>query len=389
MISFKNTERGFSGKSNSELRKARRLYRILRIRSWYAIWKGMMEVSIRLKIPMGWVVKPLCFKQLYGGNSLEESISTIVTLSKFRVKSILSYYEGGKRSPELIRQTMEETIRRIEIPACCADVTFAVFKPSMLCPEDILKRLNSRKSLSDNILKDANDFHECVEELCWKAYEKNIPIIVDAEYFAFQNFIDDTVTEMMEKFNREKVIVYNTLQMYRTDRLEYLSSCYNRAEQKGYRLGLKIVRGAYLEKERARAFEIGISSPVWQDKGNTDRAYNQALGFCIYHIDKISILAATHNEESCIFLTELMKTNGIEKNDPRVYFSQFYGMSDHITFTLAAEGYNVAKYIPYGPVNKTLPYLIQRIQDNSYFADLTSRELRVLSTELKRRRKVK
>ena len=389
MIFFENTKIAFANKNKSELRKAWWLFRILQIRPLYVFWRAFINLSNTLKIPVAWIVKPTFFKQFCGGTSLEESVSIVVKLSKYKVKSILDYSIEGNHSSEIIQQTLDELMRGIEIPACCANVAFAVFKPSALFPEEVLNRLNSQPELSEDIMHEANIFRERMEELCWKAYEMKIPIMVDAEDFAFQNFIDDTVTEMMEKFNREKIIVYNTLQMYRMDRLEYLSSCLERANQKGYRLGFKIVRGAYMEKERIRALQMGYQSPIWVDKESTDRAFNQALGFCVYHIDKISILAGTHNEESCFFLTELMKKNGIDKSDRRIYFSQLYGMSDHITFNLASEGYNVAKYIPYGPVNKVLPYLIRRAQENSSIADQTGRELRLISTELLRRKKSK
>lgn len=389
MIFFENTEIAFANKNKSELRKAWWLFRILRIRPLYILGRAFINLCIALRIQVGWIVKPAFFKQFCGGTSLKESVSTVVKLSKYKVKSILDYSIEGNHSAKVIRQTMDEAILGIEIPASCANIPFAVFKPSSLCPEELLKHLYSQQVLNGEMLHLANIFRERVEELCWKAYEKKIPIMVDAEDFAFQNFIDDIVNEMMEKFNREKIIVFNTLQMYRTDRLEYLSKCFEHAEQKGYRLGFKIVRGAYMEKERARAIQMGYPSPIWSNKEETDRAFNQALVFCVYHIDKISIVAGTHNEESCFFLTELMKKNGIDKNDKRIYFSQLYGMSDHITFNLAIEGYNVAKYIPYGPVNKVLPYLIRRAQENSSLADQTGRELRLISNELLRRKKLK
>lgn len=388
MISFENTEIAFDIKSKPELRKAWWLFRVLQIHPLYIVLRGFMNFCIALKIPIGWIVKHTFFSQFCGGISLEESIPVVVNLSRYNVKSILDYSVEGNHSEKEIRQTMEELTRGVEVPACCANIAFAVFKPSALCPEPVLNHLVLHNILDGDLLHEANVFRERVEELCWKAYEKKVTIMVDAEDFAFQDFIDDAVTEMMEKFNREKVTVYNTLQMYRTDRLDFLRKSLERAQLKGYKLGFKIVRGAYMEKERARSLQMDYPSPIWNDKESTDRAYNEALDFCIGNIDKIYVLAGTHNEESCQYLAGLMSKNGIEKNDPRVYFSQLYGMSDHISFNLANEGYNVAKYIPYGPVNKVLPYLIRRAQENSSVADQSGRELRLISTELLRRKKL-
>ena len=389
MVSFENTEIAFDIKSKPELRKAWWLFRILQIAPLYNVLNGFMSLCIALKIPIGWFVKHTVFKQFCGGISFEESVPVVVKLSRYNVKSILDYSVEGNHSEKEICETMSELVRGIEVPACCANIAFAVFKPSALCPEPVLNHLVSHNILDGDLLHGANVFRERMEELCWKAYEKKVSIMVDAEDFAFQNLIDDTVTEMMEKFNRERIIVYNTVQMYRTDRLNYLSKSLERAQHKGYKLGFKIVRGAYMEKERARSLQMDYPSPIWNDKESTDKAYNEALNFCLGNIDKISVLAGTHNEESCQYLAGLMNKNGIEKNDPRVYFSQLFGMSDNISFNLAKEGYNVAKYIPYGPVNKVLPYLIRRAQENSSIADQTGRELRLISTDLQRRKKLK
>jgi proline dehydrogenase len=211
--------------------------------------------------------------------------------------------------------------------------------------------------------------------------------MIDAEDFAFQKFIDDVVDLMMEKYNKEKAIVYNTLQLYRTDRLDFYEESLNKAKQKGYFLGMKLVRGAYMERERIRAQKFGYPSPIWPNKEKTDIVFDKAQEFTIRNIDRISLFSGTHNEHSCIYLTELMKKHGLPNNDPRIYISQLYGMSDQISFNLAKAGYNVAKYIPYGPVSKVLPYLLRRAEENSSMADQTGRELNLINTELKRRKK--
>lgn len=213
--------------------------------------------------------------------------------------------------------------------------------------------------------------------------------MIDAEDYAFQNFVDKVIYDMMLQFNKEKAIVYNTLQMYRRDRLDYLKFLYNQAQKDKIKVGIKFVRGAYMEKERERAKKLGYPDPIHPTKEDTDRAYNAALEFSTEHIDTIAIFNATHNEYSSKYLTELMKKHGIEKNDPRAFFAQLYGMSDHITFNLAKAGYNVAKYIPYGPVKHVLPYLIRRTEENTSVAGQTSRELQLLQKEFLRRKNTK
>jgi proline dehydrogenase len=215
----------------------------------------------------------------------------------------------------------------------------------------------------------------------------SVPIMIDAEDFSLQKFIDEVVDEMMEKYNKEKAIVYNTLQMYRIDRLEFYAESLAKAKEKGYFLGMKLVRGAYMERERYRANEHGYSSPIWPDREHTDKAFDKAQELSIQNINRVSLFSGTHNEQSCIFLTQLMKDANLPNNDPRIYFSQLYGMSEQISFNLGKQGYNVAKYIPYGPVDKVLPYLLRRAEENSSVADQTGRELRLIATELKRRKK--
>jgi len=222
--------------------------------------------------------------------------------------------------------------------------------------------------------------------LCQTAYDNDIPILIDAEDVAFQKFIDEVVDANMEKFNKKKAIVFNTYQMYRIDRLDVLEKAYKRAVEKGYFLGAKFVRGAYMEKERARAAEMGYTDPIQPDKDSTDRDYNAAIKFCIERIDRISIFNGTHNEYSSRYMTELMAEHGIKKDDPRCWFSQLYGMSDHISFNLASEGYNVAKYMPFGPVRSVLPYLIRRTEENTSISGQTGRELSLIQKEMNRRK---
>ncbi|MCD4665132.1 MAG: proline dehydrogenase family protein, partial [Bacteroidales bacterium] len=250
----------------------------------------------------------------------------------------------------------------------------------------VLEKVSAGMELTNEEKEEADNFRKRVGTLCKTAYENDIPILIDAEDSFFQNFIDEVVEDNMEKYNKKRAIVFNTYQMYRWDRLEVLEKAYNKAVEKDYFLGAKFVRGAYMEKERARAEEKGYKDPIQPDKDTTDRDYNAALKFCIERIDRIATFNGTHNEYSSQYMTELMEQHKIAKDDPRCWFSQLIGMSDHISFNLADAGYNVAKYVPFGPVRSVLPYLLRRTEENTSIAGQTGRELSLLIKEKKRRK---
>ncbi|RLD75933.1 MAG: proline dehydrogenase, partial [Bacteroidetes bacterium] len=266
------------------------------------------------------------------------------------------------------------------------NIPFAVFKPTAFGKSKILERASERDNLSEIEQNEVQKFKDRINTLCKTAYDADIPILVDAEDTWFQNIFDVVVTEMMEKYNKEKAIVFNTYQMYRWDRLDILKQAHKAATEGNYYLGAKFVRGAYMEKERARAEEKGYKDPIQQDKDATDRDYNLALKYCIENINNITIFNGTHNEYSSTYLAELMKEHGIAKSDTRCWFSQLYGMSDNISFNLAEAGYNVAKYLPYGPVRHVLPYLLRRAEENTSVKGQSSRELHLIETEVKRRK---
>lgn len=387
MLNFTDTGVAFANRSGSELRRAWFLFKSLQ--NWFLFKTGRNFINFSLKVhfPVGWLVKPTVFKQFCGGTSLDECIPIVKQLEKFNVKGVLDYSAECGDSHEIIRQTLTETIRSIDLAASQPNIAFAVFKPTAFCKKEVLEKMSSGKDIDEVTAKEAEAFRNYVDTLCKFAYGKNVPIMIDAEDFAFQKFIDEVVDEMMEKYNKEKAIVYNTLQLYRTDRLDFYDESLSKAKQKGYFLGMKLVRGAYMERERIRAQKFGYPSPIWPTKEQTDIAFNKAQEFTLQNLDRISLFSGTHNEESCLYLTELIKKHGLPNNDPRIYISQLYGMSDQITFNLAKAGYNVAKYIPYGPIDKVLPYLLRRAEENSSMADQTGRELNLITTELKRRKK--
>jgi proline dehydrogenase len=386
MLSFENTQIAFAHRSDSELRKAYLLFKMLSRNSVVSLGKKLTQIAIRLRIPIDWAVKPTIFAHFVGGISIEECRKNVRLLEKAGVKAILDYSVEGKESLEDINKAMDETLRTIRNAFGDPNIPFVVFKPTAFTTHNVLEKVSAAMELSDEEKKEAENFRMRVGILCKTAFENSIPILIDAEDSWFQNFIDEVVYENMEKYNKEKAIVFNTYQMYRCDRLEKLEQAYNIAKAKGYFLGAKFVRGAYMERERARAADKGYPDPIQPNKESTDRDYNAALKFCIEHIDRISIFNGTHNEYSSRYMTELMAEHGISKNDQRCWFSQLYGMSDHISFNLASEGYNVAKYVPFGPVKSVLPYLIRRAEENTSIAGQTGRELRLIMKEIDRRK---
>lgn len=385
MLSFENTEIAFKHRSDKDLRRAYLLFRMINSNVLVSFGKKLVQLALGLKIPVGWAVKPTIYAHFVGGETITDCQKNVRVLEKAGVRAILDYSVEGKESLDEINRALDETLKTIYNAAKDANVPFAVFKPTAFTTRNVLEKVSAGMALTEDEKTEASNFRARVNKLCYTAYENNVPILIDAEDSWFQNFIDEVVYENMEKFNKEKAIVFNTFQMYRCDRLNALQNAYNIAGQKGYFLGAKFVRGAYMEKERARAIEKGYPDPIHSDKDSTDRDYNAALKFCVEHIDRITIFNGTHNEYSSRYLTELMAKHNLSKNDPRCWFSQLFGMSDHISFNLASEGYNVAKYLPFGPVKSVLPYLIRRTEENTSIAGQTGRELSLLMKERTRR----
>ncbi len=387
MISFENTEIAFKSRSDKDLKRAYLLFKLISNNMLVFAGKKFSQFALKMHLPVDWAVRPTIYSHFVGGKTIEECRKNVRILEKFGVKAILDYSVEGSDSEEIINQTLEETLLTIHNASKDANVPFAVFKPTAFTRDIILEKVSAGSLLTDAEKEEAGLFRSRIEKLCRTAFEENVPILIDAESSWYQNFIDEVVYDNMEKFNKERAIVFNTFQMYRRDRLEKLEDAYNRAVQKGYFLGAKFVRGAYMEKERARAIEKGYPDPIQPDKESTDRDYNAALKFCIDHIDRITIFNGTHNEFSSQYLADLMAEKKLAKDDPRCWFSQLYGMSDHISFNLAHSGYNVAKYVPYGPVRSVLPYLIRRTEENTSIAGQTGRELNLIMKERERRRR--
>lgn len=386
MINFEDTQTAFQYKSKQGLRRAYFLFQAIKYPTLVKAGSSMLNLARTTGIPYKWAVKPTIYKHFVGGETIDKCYNTVRLLEKYNVRAILDYSVEGKENDADMEKALEETLQTVYNAAEDPNVPFAVFKPTAFAKSAVLEKASAGEELTAEEQEDADKFRRRVDTLCKAGYEKGIPVMIDAEDSWYQGFIDQVVTEMMERYNREQTMVFNTLQMYRNDRLDFLREALKKAEEGGYYLGMKYVRGAYMEKERERAAQMGYPSPIYPDKEATDQAYDEALKISMEHLDRISIFNGTHNERSSVYLTGLMEEMGVARDDSRIWFSQLYGMSDHISFNLAAKGYNVAKYVPFGPVKHVMPYLIRRAEENTSVKGQTSRELDLLAREMKRRK---
>lgn len=387
MISFNDTEIAFSSKKDSDLKRAYYLFKLVASPSFVKTGKSLTNLAFKLHLPVKSAIRSTVFNHFCGGETLEESKKVISQLLKYNVKSILDYSVEGKETEADFNRSLKQALTTIQFASKTKGIPFTVFKPTAMGRFDLLAKVNSNEELSATEKEEWDRVITRFDKVCKMAHEHGIPVMVDAEESWIQDAADELVLEMMRRYNKERVIVYNTLQMYRHDRLDYMRQLFEESKKEKFFLGLKIVRGAYMEKERARAKEMDYNSPIQKNKLATDRDYNLALEFATENFEQIALCAGTHNEESAMYLTELMSKYNIRVDHPQVYFSQLYGMSDHISFNLAKHGYNVVKYVPYGPIREVMPYLIRRAEENTSVSGQTGRELSLIMEEMKRRRK--
>jgi len=386
MLSFNNTEIAFSGKTKKDLNRSYWLFKMVSNPAFVSIGKSLTTFAINMHLPIKGMIKATIFKQFCGGENIEECDKAIQELGKFNIGTILDYSVEGKETEKDFDACATETIATVAKAKNDTHIPFCVFKVTGLARFEILEKVTSKQALTTEEQKEFERIQHRVNSICKAAHDAGIPIFIDAEESWIQTAIDDLANEMMRLYNIQKPIVYNTFQLYRQDRLAFLKKSLELANTGNYFLGAKLVRGAYMEKERARAIEKNYPSPIQDTKEHTDKDYDAALLFCSENISKIAICAGTHNENSSMKLAELMKENNINSDHPNIYFSQLLGMSDHISFNLANAGYNVAKYVPYGPVNEVLPYLIRRAQENTSVKGQTGRELSLIMKEKERRK---
>ncbi|MEP6947168.1 MAG: proline dehydrogenase family protein [Acidobacteriota bacterium] len=383
---FQDTAVAYADKSNAELKEKYRLFKMLNSPFLNAVGSGIAKFALSIGLPVEGLIKKTIFEQFCGGETIEECEPTVEKLHASKIGAILDYSVEGKSSQEEFDAVKDEIIKTIARAKNDPAIPFAVFKVTGIAPLGTLERMSAKKKLDAKSQAKCERIHNRIEEICSYAYSIDQPLFIDAEDSWIQDAIDRMAVEMMERFNRERAMIFNTLQMYRTDRLEYLKTARREATANGYILAVKLVRGAYMEKERERAAEMGYPSPIYPDKESVDRDYDAAIEYCLRHHDDVAFVAATHNERSSEKLALLMKELNVPRDHPNVYFSQLYGMGDNISYALAKKGYNVSKYLPYGPVADTMPYLIRRAEENSSTAGQVSRELDLIEEEIKRRK---
>ncbi|WP_460577036.1 proline dehydrogenase family protein [Flavobacterium koreense] len=383
---FNNTEVAFSLKSDTELDRAYFLFKMIANEPLVRIGTAVTNFALKAHLPVDGLIRATVFDHFCGGVNEMDCLKVVDNMFTKGVSSVLDYSVEGKEEEAQFDAALEMTLKTVEFAKERQAIPFAVFKPTGLGRLDLYTKVGEKQSLSADEQAEWDKVKERFEIICKTAHSKDVALLIDAEESWMQDAADDLVEDMMRKYNKEKVIVFNTLQMYRWDRMDYLKALHERAKADGFYIGMKLVRGAYMEKEHKRAEENGYPTPICASKQATDDNYNVAVDYMMKHIDKMAIFAGTHNEESSYKLMEMLKANNIEIKDQRIWFGQLYGMSDNISYNLASHGYNVAKYLPFGPVRDVMPYLIRRAEENTSVAGQTSRELNLLKAERDRRK---
>lgn len=388
MIDFTNTAVAFEYKSDKELRRTAMLFKLMSSNLLVDLGSNATLLALKMRLPIKSVIKKTVFQQFCGGATLEECRETIYELEQYGVDTVLDYGAEGKHDDQAFDLTVKELTASIKFASKQDSVPVVTGKITGLMSFNLLEKLASKKPLTQQEKNAQHRALERLDSLCNIAHANKVALFIDGEESWIQEPIDDMTLLMMERYNKDYITVYNTFQLYRHDRLAFLKACYLMAQEKGFILGAKLVRGAYMEKERERAKKKGYPSPIQASKEATDADYNAAVEFCVANYERIASCVGSHNEQSTRYQIQLMEKAGLPKDHRHLTFSQLYGMSDNLTFNLAKEGYNVSKYVPYGPVGDVVPYLIRRAQENSSVNGEVSRELNLLHQEIKRRRSV-
>lgn len=384
---FDNTEIAFSHLSDKELKKAWWLFKAINVNFLVETGPSLVNLALKLKLPILPLIRSTIFSHFCGGETIEDCEDNIAHLWAYRVGTILDYSVEQEKTEAAFDQTAAEIIATIRRARGDEKVPFSVFKITGIARFELLAKLDAGQALSPDEEEEFRKAKQRVYRICEESVLAGTPVLIDAEQSWIQETIDRLAMEMMARFNKESALVFNTYQLYRKDALGKLKNDLETAGERGFYLGAKLVRGAYLEKERQRAEDLGYESPLHETKADTDRDFDAAVAWCIDRIDRLSFIAGTHNEASCRKLAERMKGKGLSPDDRRIWFAQLLGMSDNISFNLSHHGYQVAKYVPYGPVKAVLPYLFRRAHENTGISGQMSRELRLITEELQRRKK--
>jgi proline dehydrogenase len=383
---FNNSQIAFELKSDTELDRAYFLFKLINSQPLVRIGTAVTNFALKVNLPVESLIRATVFDHFCGGVNEDDCLSVVDKMFTKGVSSVLDYSVEGKEEENQFDAALEMTLKTIDFAKERKAIPFAVFKPTGLGRLDLYEKVGERQALTLEEQAEWNRVVARFDHVCNEAHKKNVALLIDAEESWMQDAADDLVAAMMRKYNKEKVIVFNTLQMYRWDRLYYLKKLHEQAKAEGFLIGMKLVRGAYMEKENLRAEEKGYPTPICVSKEASDLNYDTAVLYMVEHLNSMSIFAGTHNELSTYKLMELMKKNKISTNDNRIWFGQLYGMSDNISYNLASNGYNIAKYLPFGPVKDVMPYLIRRAEENTSVAGQTSRELSMIKAERNRRK---
>ena len=388
-VSFNNLKVAFAYKSDADLKRAYWLFRLININFLVKIGPGFTNAVLKMGLPIKPIIRATIYKHFCGGETIEQCTETINNLGKYGVGSILDYSVEGHHNESDFDHSCAEIIKTVKHASGKKNIPFSVFKVTGVGRMDLLERVSSKVLLTGAEDAEFQRLKARVESICKTAAENNVRLFIDAEETWIQDAIDQMVDDMMLKYNKEKTLIFNTVQLYRHDRVAFIKENIAKARSGNYKIGYKLVRGAYMEKERERAALNGYPSPIQPDKAACDKDYNEAIKLCIENIDMVAVCAGTHNEESSALLAKLMEEKGIANSDERIWFSQLLGMSDHISFNLANAGYCVCKYVPYGPVVSVLPYLFRRAAENTSMSGQMGRELSMITQEIERRKKEK
>jgi proline dehydrogenase len=383
---FQNTQVAFALKSNAELNRAYFLFKLIANNALVKVGTAATQVALKLHLPVEGLIRATVFDHFCGGVSEQDCLPVVDKMYTKQVYSVLDYSVEGKEDEAHFDDALAMTLKIISFAKTRKALPFAVFKPTGFGRIDLYEKVGAKQALTPAEQAEWNRIEARFDQVCQAAHEANVLVLIDAEESWMQDAADALVAQMMEKYNTQKAVVFNTLQLYRWDRLDYLKQLHQTAKEKGFHIGMKLVRGAYMEKENLRAQQLNYPTPICASKEATDQNYNAAVQYMIDHIDTMAIFAGTHNEDSSYLVMDLVTEKNISSTDARVWFGQLYGMSDNISYNLGAAGFNVAKYLPFGPVREVMPYLIRRAEENTSVAGQTNRELLLIQTERQRRK---
>lgn len=387
-MKFDNTQKAYQLKTNRDLKKAYYLFLLFSSEKLVSIGSSITRLIFRMKLPVSYIFKITFFSQFCAGLNKKESLKAVDSLKSYKILSYLHYAVEAVKTEKGMEISKNNTLETLSFSKENKALPFSVFKATSLGPINLFKKKSSGIALTDSEKNEWKRIELRIDTCCAAAKKIGVKMLIDAEESWIQPAIDEIAESLMEKYNKKTPVIYTTLQMYRKDRMIYMKNLYDKATKRDFKVGIKLVRGAYIEKENLKAYKLGKPSPICESKELTDQNFNNGLDYMLSKLNIGSLFMGSHNEQSILRVTEWMSKNKISKNHPHIWFSQLYGMADHISFNLASSGYQVVKYVPYGPVNEVIPYLIRRAEENTSITGQTPRELSLIKKELERRARV-